>query len=110
MAGEGKLFAYMHDKFWMSIKSAGSAIYANRILLDLYKKYHPNRLEEQSDYLQGNVFIHPTAKIHETAKLGPHVAIGANAVVGEGARVKNSIILDGAELKKHCCVLNRFVF
>lgn len=108
VAGQGKVFAYMNDKFWMSIKSAGSAIYANRILLDQYKKYHPNRLATNSANLEGNVYIHSTAKIHASAKIGPHVAIGANAVVGEGARVKNSIILDGAQLKKHCCVLNRF--
>lgn len=109
VAGQGKVFAYMNDKFWMSIKSAGSAIYANRILLDQYKKYHPNRLATNSANLEGNVYIHSTAKIHASAKIGPHVAIGANAVVGEGARVKNSIILDGAQLKKHCCVLNSII-
>ena len=27
VAGQGKVFAFMNDKFWMSIKSAGSAIY-----------------------------------------------------------------------------------
>jgi len=92
----------------MSIKSAGSAIYANRVTLDLYKKYHPNRLATNNEYIEGNVYIHPTAKVHDTAKIGPHVAIGANVVIEEGARIKNSIILDGAQLKKHCCVLNRY--
>ena len=33
MAGTGKFFAFMTDRFWMSIKSAGSAIYANRVML-----------------------------------------------------------------------------
>ena len=28
----------MNDKFWMSIKSAESAVYANRVMLDLYGK------------------------------------------------------------------------
>ena len=37
-AGQGKVFAFMNDKFWMSIKSAGSAVYANRVMLDLYGK------------------------------------------------------------------------
>ena len=51
VAGQGKVFAYMNkcNNFWMSIKSAGSAIYANRTMLDLYKKYHPNRLVEGKD-------------------------------------------------------------
>ena len=73
----------MTDRFWMSIKSAGSAIYANRVMLDLYNKYHPNRLA-QGDNLTGNVYIHPTAKVDPSAKLGPHVAIGANVVIHEG--------------------------
>lgn len=110
VAGQGKVFAYMNkcNNFWMSIKSAGSAIYANRTMLDLYKKYHPNRLVEGSQII-GNVYIHPTAKVHDSAKIGPHVAIGANVIVEEGARVKNSMILDGALLKKHCCVIHSIV-
>jgi len=108
-AGQGKVFAFMNDKFWMSIKSAGSAVYANRVMLDLYEKYHPNRLADNSDNIDGNVYIHPTAKISPTAKIGPHVAIGANVVIEDGARVKNSLVLDGAQLKKHCCVLNSIV-
>ena len=82
---------------------------ANRVMLDLYKKYNPNRLADNAEMpnCDGNVYIHQTAKIHPTAKIGPHVAIGANVVVEEGARIKNSIILDGSQLQKHCCVLNR---
>jgi mannose-1-phosphate guanylyltransferase len=109
MAGTGKFFAFMTDRFWMSIKSAGSAIYANRVMLDLYNKYHPNRLAPQGDNLTGNVYIHPTAKVDPSAKLGPHVAIGANVVIHEGARVKNSIVLDGAVIKQHACLLNTIV-
>ena len=33
VAGTGKVFAFLTDRFWMSIKSAGSAIYANRVML-----------------------------------------------------------------------------
>ena len=33
----------MNDKFWMSIKSAGSAVYANRVMLDLYEKVRTRR-------------------------------------------------------------------
>ena len=104
-AGTGKVFAFLTDRFWMSIKSAGSAIYANRVMLDLYNKYHPNRLSS-GDCLSGNVYIHPTAKVDATAKLGPHVAIGANVVIKEGVRIKNSMVLDGAVIQKHACVLN----
>jgi len=107
-AGQGKVFAFMNEKFWMSIKSAGSAVYASRIMMEMYKKYHPNRLSTDSN-CEGNVYIHPSAKVHPSAKLGPHVSIGSNVVVEEGARVKNSIILDGVIIKKHGCVLNSIV-
>ena len=50
---------------------------------DLYNKYHPARLST-GDNLNGNVYIHPTAKVDPTAKIGPHVAIGANVVVHGG--------------------------
>merc|ERR1712210_162814 len=65
----------------MSIKSAGSAVYASRIMMEMYKKYHPNRLSTDSN-CEGNVYIHPSAKVHPSAKLGPHVSIGSNVVVG----------------------------
>ena len=45
------------------------------------------------------MFIHPTAVVDPTAKLGPNVSIGSNCVIGAGARVKESIILDGADLR-----------
>jgi mannose-1-phosphate guanylyltransferase len=51
------------------------------------------------------VFIHPSADVDKTAKLGPNVSVGPNAIVGPGARVKESIVLDGAEIKHDACVL-----
>ena len=33
------------------------------------------------------------------SKIGPNVSVGANVVIGKGARILNSVILDGAEIK-----------
>jgi mannose-1-phosphate guanylyltransferase len=55
------------------------------------------------------VYIHPSATVHSTAKIGPNVSISANARVGPGARVKNSIILSGAEIAPHAVVLHSIV-
>merc|ERR1711881_138180 len=44
IAGQGKVFSYVAEQFWMSIKSAGSALYANRVQLELYKKNSADRL------------------------------------------------------------------
>ena len=110
IAGQGKMFAYKHDQFWLSIKSAGSALYANRVQLELYKKNSPERLQKSFQQGQDNtVFVHPSAQVDPSAKLGPHVAIGPNVKIGPGVRVKNSIVLDNVTLKENCCILNSII-
>ncbi len=47
-----------------------SAIYANRVYLELYKKNHSTRLAKNGNGLPkiiGNVFIHPAATVDPTA-------------------------------------------
>jgi len=34
-----------------------------------------------------------------SCQLGPNVSVGSNVVIGAGARVRETILLDGAELK-----------
>jgi len=55
------------------------------------------------------VYIHPTASIHPTAKIGPNVSISENTKIGPGARIKNSIILSGAEIAPHAVILHSIV-
>lgn len=88
-----KLFVYKTNNLWSQIKTAGfvhlfnillvllietnlkllnyrSAIYANRVYLELYKKNHPNRLAKNVDgkcKIIGDVFIHPSATVDATA-------------------------------------------
>lgn len=66
LAGTGKLFALPMTNWWSQIKTAGSAIYANRRFLDLYKRRNPVCQEKEFKII-GNVYIHPTATIHSTA-------------------------------------------
>lgn len=108
LAGKGQLFCQILDTFWGSMKSAGSAIYANRRYLDSYKISKQEELvqnEPGKPEIVGDVFIHPTAVVDPTAKLGPNVSIGKDCRIGPGARVRESIILDGADLKENCCIL-----
>jgi mannose-1-phosphate guanylyltransferase len=44
------------------------------------------------------VAIHPTAQVARGAQLGPHAVVGARAVVADGARICDSVLLDGAEV------------
>ena len=70
MAGIGKLFAYKTVKWWSQLKTAGSAIYANRHYLSLYQQSTPKRLAENVNVqctIIGDVFIHPTATVDSSA-------------------------------------------
>jgi mannose-1-phosphate guanylyltransferase len=55
------------------------------------------------------VYIHPSATVHHSSKIGPNVSISADARVGPGARIKNSIILSGAEIAPHAVILHAIV-
>ncbi|XP_065096181.1 mannose-1-phosphate guanylyltransferase regulatory subunit alpha-B [Paramisgurnus dabryanus] len=112
LAGQKKLCVYKTQHFWSQIKSAGSAIYASRLYLNQYHRTHPERLTTNQDSgpkIIGDVFIHPTANIDPSAVLGPNVSIGKGVTIGGGVRVRESIILHGAVLQDHCCVLNSIV-
>ncbi|KAK7602213.1 hypothetical protein V9T40_009654 [Parthenolecanium corni] len=114
LAGTGKAFVYQSKNWWSQLKPAGSTIYANRHFLQLYRKRHPERLRgvgiqegnvKQIPKIIDDVFIHPTAFIHHTAVLGPNVSIGANAHIGPGVRIRESIILSGANISNHSLVM-----
>ncbi|XP_005099945.1 mannose-1-phosphate guanyltransferase alpha-B isoform X2 [Aplysia californica] len=112
MAGTGQLFVFSTSRFWSQIKSAGAAVYANRHYLAIYQRTHPERLAKNCEgkpRIIGDVFIHPTAIVHPTAVLGPNVTIGRNVTVCEGVRVRETIVLEGATLQAHCCVLHSIV-
>uniref|UniRef100_A0A673KF04 Mannose-1-phosphate guanyltransferase alpha-B n=1 Tax=Sinocyclocheilus rhinocerous TaxID=307959 RepID=A0A673KF04_9TELE len=112
LAGQKKLFVYKTQYFWSQIKSAGSAIYASRLYLKQYHQTHPERLATNQDgtpKIIGDVYIHPTANIDPSAVLGANVSIGKGVTIGGGVRVRESIVLHGAVLQDHCCVLNSIV-
>ena len=62
---------HQKDIFWWSpIKSPGSALYANRNYLALYRKHYPELLANSKPIgpmIIGDVYIHPTATIDPTA-------------------------------------------
>ncbi|XP_033101892.1 mannose-1-phosphate guanyltransferase alpha-A-like isoform X2 [Anneissia japonica] len=112
LAGSGSLFVFKTQGFWSQIKSAGSAIYANRLYLGLYHRNHPEHLALNGDAkpkIIGDVYIHPKANVHPSATLGPNVTVGENVTICSGVRVRESILLPGATLHDHCCILNSIV-
>ncbi|GFG37546.1 hypothetical protein Cfor_09592 [Coptotermes formosanus] len=119
LAGTGSLFALQTKNWWSQLKTAGSAIYANRHYLELYRSWHVDRLaqgefktekgKEKKCTIIGDVYIHPSATVDPTAMLGPNVSIGAGAVIGAGVRIRESIVLSGATILDHSLVLYSIV-
>ncbi|XP_027729617.1 mannose-1-phosphate guanyltransferase alpha isoform X3 [Vombatus ursinus] len=112
LSGQGQIYVHLTDGIWSQIKSAGSALYASRLYLNRYQLTHPERLAQLipgGPCIRGNVFIHPTAKVASSAVLGPNVSIGEGVTIGEGVRLRESIVLHGATLQEHTCVLHSIV-
>ena len=112
LAGAGCLFALPVRRWWSQVKTAGSAIYANRHYLALYNAKHQKRLASTVNgpcHIIGDVYIHPSATVHSTAVLGPNVSIGPNAVIALGVRIRESIILANAHVQSHSIVLHSIV-
>ncbi|KAH8283423.1 hypothetical protein KR018_000351 [Drosophila ironensis] len=120
LAGTDKLFAMPVPNWWSQLKTAGSAIYANRHYLGLYKRTHPERLANvgtkrgQGDgslicTVLPDVYVHPSATVHHSAVLGPNVAIGPGVSIGPGVRIRESIVLEQAQIQDHTLVLHSIV-
>ncbi|RDD39038.1 Mannose-1-phosphate guanyltransferase alpha-B [Trichoplax sp. H2] len=112
LASSGKFFVHKNKGFWSQIKTSGNAIYANRHYLHEYHLNNSNILAENGEEkptVLGDVYIHPTASIDPSAVVGPNVSIGSGVTIGPGVRVRESILLDKAELKEHCCVMNTII-
>ncbi|CAG8445862.1 14603_t:CDS:2 [Ambispora leptoticha] len=114
LAESKKLYVYVTTGFWKQIKTAGSAVPANALYLEQYSKTSPDRLAKNNidgkgPEIVGHVYIHPTATVDPRSKIGPNVTIGPRAFIGKGVRIRDSIILDNAEIKSNSCVLHSII-
>lgn len=108
LAGTDRLFVMQVTRWWSQMKTAGSAIYANRHFLELYKRDKPEMLMNSSDNkccIIDDVCISRSATIASTAVIGPNVSIGAGVTIKDGVRIKESIILDNATIEEHALVM-----
>ncbi|XP_022118466.1 mannose-1-phosphate guanyltransferase alpha-A [Pieris rapae] len=101
LAGTRKLYALQVTNWWSQVKTAGSAIYANRHYLEL----HQNKSSDAPCTILPDVYIHPTAIVHNTAVIGPNVSIGAGVTIKAGVRIKESIVLNNATVHEHSLVM-----
>ncbi|XP_019661042.2 mannose-1-phosphate guanyltransferase alpha isoform X3 [Ailuropoda melanoleuca] len=110
LAGQGQIYVHLTDGIWSQIKSAG---FRDEAPVPASPRPNPEWCgvvaPRSSLLLLGNVYIHPTAKVAPSAVLGPNVSIGEGVTVGEGVRLRESIVLHGATLQEHTCVLHTIV-
>lgn len=112
LAGTGRLYMFHTNRWWSQIKTAGSAIYANRHYLELYHNIKSDQLAKNGEgkpTIIGDVFIHPTAVVHPTTVLGPNVSIGKNVTVGCGTRIRECIILGNAAIQDQVLILHSII-
>lgn len=113
LAGKKELYTYETLDFWEQIKTPGMSLKCSALYLSQYRQTCPQLLAgvsgAQTATIEGDVYIHPSAKVHPTAKIGPNVSISANARIGAGARLISCIILDGAEIKENAVVIHAIV-
>ncbi|OWR42963.1 hypothetical protein KGM_213456 [Danaus plexippus plexippus] len=100
LAGTNKVYALQVTNWWSQVKTAGSAIYANRHYLEL----HPST-PATTCHIIPDVYIHPTATVHSSAVIGPNVSIGAGVTIQAGVRIKESIVLNNATVHEHALVM-----
>ncbi|KAI8994526.1 nucleotide-diphospho-sugar transferase [Pilobolus umbonatus] len=88
------LYVHITNKFWRQIKTAGSAVSANKLYLEAAAQEKSNRLAKPSPggpEIIGAVYIHPSANIDSSAKRAScvlHSIIGWNSRIGSWARVE----------------------
>lgn len=98
------------------MKTAASAIYANRQYLIEYRRNksstdNPTQKDAKlcispwECQIIGDVYIHPSALVDSSAVIGPNVSIMENCRIGPGVRIKESIILQNAVVNAHSLVL-----
>ncbi|XP_026750480.1 mannose-1-phosphate guanyltransferase alpha-A [Galleria mellonella] len=102
LAGTKKLYAMQVTSWWSQVKTAGSAIYANRHYLELHRE---RQAVPAPCHILPDVFLHPTAIVDSTAVIGPNVSIGAGVTIKAGVRIKESIVLNHATINEHALVM-----
>ncbi|XP_023328485.1 mannose-1-phosphate guanyltransferase alpha [Eurytemora carolleeae] len=108
LAGTNTSYVYLTNNWWSQVKTAGSAIYANRHYLNLYRNNYVGRLAQdrkKGPTIIGDVFIHSTAKVDPSAVIGWSnnegdwskvllltlpLVLGWSSIVGDWSRVEGT--------------------
>lgn len=112
LAAQRKVSFYETVDFWCQVKTANSAITANRLYLEdaLFRRNDDLAATPNAEYeAVGAVFVDPSATVNSNAKLGPNVSIGPGCFIGAGVRIRDSVILSGSTIQANSLVTNSIV-
>lgn len=108
VAEEGKLFSMVLPGYWMDIGQPKDYLSGLKLHLASLGQQGGGELYK-GEGVVGNVLVHPTAKIGKGCVIGPDVSIGEGCVVGDGARISNTTVFRGAQVKDHAFVTGSIV-
>ncbi len=110
LAAERKVSFYETQDFWCQVKTANSAITANRLYLE-DSVFKSSSFQNSNDDFEavGAIFVHPSAKVAADVMIGPNVSIGENCVIECGVRIRDSIILPGSKIGANTLVVNSII-
>lgn len=115
LAGTEEVKVFVTQEWWSPVKTAASAIYANRHYLNLYQSKGRDRLVNpdangnNGPRIVGNVFVHDTAVVDPSAVIGPNVSIGAHCTIGQGVRIRESIVLERCQVQHHSVIMHTII-
>lgn len=97
MVTDQQLTMMVLDGFWMDIGQPKDFIKGSKLYLKSLRDKEQTLAEGK--HIKGNVWIHETAKVDPTALLGPNVMVGANCEIGPGARIRDTVLLEGSVIE-----------
>ena len=110
-----KITFYMVTDYWKDTGTPADILHANQLLLEDLTSYNHGEIEEDVNIsgnvmigknsiiksgviIKGPIIIGENCIIEGNAELGPNISIGNNSKLS-GCKIKNSIIMDEAEIR-----------
>ncbi|KAL3311967.1 hypothetical protein Ciccas_009449 [Cichlidogyrus casuarinus] len=114
VAADGALYCLPLKGFWMDVGQPKDYLLGTALYLNYMAKLGSEQNLRSGDNISGNVLIDsdfkiltvyskqdPSAKVDPNCLLGPNVIVGPDVVIEEGARIRNSTLLRGCQIKCH---------
>jgi len=107
MAAESQLYCMVLPGFWMDIGQPKDFLAGTKLYLTNLEETKSSDLHHGEGII-GPVLIDPSAKVGK-AIIGPNVVIGPNCIIDDGARLKNTVLLEGVTVGANTWIANSII-